>query len=106
LTLDIGCLHGLGAETSARAYAAGMNAILKPGGDFLLYAHASLDTAQTYPAHGLNPDWVRRLFTPALEWADYCPGVEKYRKSAWYRLSKPASLAPKSVPNSINNHFE
>jgi ubiquinone/menaquinone biosynthesis C-methylase UbiE len=40
LVLDIGCFHALPCE-SREGYRAVINRVLKPGGDFLLYAHFS-----------------------------------------------------------------
>jgi len=92
LILDIGCLHSLGDEPSARAYAAAVCRLLRPAGDYLLYAHHA--DADGYPVHGINLDWVRCLFTPLLEVVSYQPGDERHqppvRQAAWYFLQKPA----------------
>ena len=42
LVLDIGCLHGLGAE-ERNGYLSGLPQILAPGGSYLLYAHLKAD---------------------------------------------------------------
>ncbi len=93
LVLDIGCLHGLGSENAARACAASVIRLLKPGGDYLLYAHHA--DINGYPPHGLNLAWVQKLFTPALELMEYRPGDEQHqppeRKAAWYFLRKPVA---------------
>ena len=90
LVLDIGCLHGLGSEDAARACADSVIRLLKPGGDYLLYAHHA--ESNGYPLHGLNLEWVQMLFTPGLDLMEYRPGDELHRpperKAAWYFLRK------------------
>jgi SAM-dependent methyltransferase len=92
LILDIGCLHSLGNEQAARSYAESIPAMLKAGGDFLLYAHMPAPAAEEYPSHGLDLEWVKKLFIPELVLTEYKPGEEleqrPARKSAWYYLSK------------------
>ena len=80
LALDIGCLHSVPVGGRA-GYAAGLAAVMRSGGTYLLYAFAPGG-----PAFGLTREDLRATFADAFD----VVGVEegKGRPSAWYTLVK------------------
>ena len=86
LIIDIGCGHSIDKSDNA-AYAKGIAAQLKPGGDFMLYAsHPRPDSSV-----GWAPKQVERLFGSLLElyWEQRGNDVAIGAPSSWYRWRKP-----------------
>jgi SAM-dependent methyltransferase len=63
LVLDVGCFHGLQAEMKIR-YIENLPRYLKPGGEFLLYAHRKVNPAGD---HGIEASDLSRLSTTLTE---------------------------------------
>ena len=90
LIIDIGCGHSIDKAENA-AYAKGIAAHLREGGDFMLYAsHPRPDSTV-----GWTPQQVERLFGSSLElyWEQRGDDVAIGAPSSWYRWRKRSEPA-------------
>jgi SAM-dependent methyltransferase len=89
--LDIGCSHGIPPDLRPR-YAAGIDANLRPGGYYHLYAFDYVprpeEEAQNRPM-GMLENEVLARFTPALEVVDITRATPDRYPCRWYLLRKP-----------------
>lgn len=85
LAIDIGCGHGLPAESQAK-YARDVAALLRPGGVFMLYAIQPTEERD----FGWTPQDVERLFAPyfSILWQAHNVDTASGYPSGWYRLRK------------------
>ena len=89
--LDIGCLHGI-PPALRQTYADGIDADLKPGGYYHLFAS---DRHSVPPRDNPESAWrgmadneVENLFTPALELVEVLRGNPDHFPCRWYLLHK------------------
>lgn len=88
LVLDIGCYHGLNS-TMRTAYRKNLQAILKPGGSFLLYAHwKKPDTENTF---GINSEDFD-AFCEKLKLESRVDSQDRFGRSAGWMLFTNQSL--------------
>ncbi len=85
LLIDIGCGHGLPLESQPK-YVRDCAALLKPGGVFMVYAHAPTETR----AFGWSPDDIQRLFTADFDLVQQVLSIDTTNQSpsGWYRLAR------------------
>jgi len=82
---DIGCLFALTA-VQQKKYAAEITRLLKPGGDFMLYAW--LPRSHKGKIRGISSRRVADLFQPALLQTQMVKGRDGPGESAWYWFSR------------------
>lgn len=85
LVLDIGCFHSLDSA-SREAYRRNLSRLLKPGGDFLLYAFTPLPEAGA-STFGLTPADIQTL-CQELHLVERQDGGDRGRPSAWFRFDR------------------
>ncbi|NTU85530.1 MAG: class I SAM-dependent methyltransferase, partial [Chloroflexales bacterium] len=73
LAIDVGCLHSLN-DPDARAYAAGLARLLRPGAGYLLFGRCP-DSAVTDGLRGLTEGRVRALFAGSFQVDRVAPGM-------------------------------
>ncbi len=82
--LDIGCLHAL-EEDGQKRYAAGLERLVRPGGDYMLYAR--MPGRGSGQMRGLVLDKVRTLF-PVFDVTRSEMGEDHRGGSAWYWMTR------------------
>jgi SAM-dependent methyltransferase len=94
LVLDIGCYHGL-PDPMRSAYRNNLDAILKPGGSFLLYVHWQKPGSER--TFGIdNADFDAICETLELEWRT--DSLDRLGRSAgWMLFTKPSLFEDKKA---------
>lgn len=82
LAIDVGCMHALDG-TDLQRYRDGVHRLLKPGGQFVLFAHLRDDESDV-PGRGLYEETIYELFNSQFTLEDVRHGVTQVEdKPAW-----------------------
>lgn len=87
LILDIGCFHGLSAD-SRKIYEANLRRLLEPGGTFLTYTWLKVNEADR--SWSPTEQQIRKLFENSFEIMQVEHGEDKHgkRSSAWFTVRR------------------
>lgn len=97
LIIDVGCLHALSDE-ELRHYGGEIKRLLKPAGQYLLFAHIRDENSEEEEAKGVEENKIRSLFSEfTLEKVDHGTTQVEDKpawNSAWFWYRKKSDILP------------